>query len=95
MMPAHGLGLPADFTDVFQRQTRTCTEPRRSCKQPASHPPLSIKLNNFDITQARGGTYYVPLKFCYNTNPGQYLPLVALSYHDVKLNFDIDNYLNC
>ncbi|AGE49404.1 major capsid protein VP54 [Acanthocystis turfacea Chlorella virus Can0610SP] len=50
---------------------------------------------NYDITQSRGGTYYVPLKFCYNTNPGQYLPLVALSYHDVKLNFDINNYLNC
>ncbi|AGE56551.1 major capsid protein VP54 [Acanthocystis turfacea Chlorella virus NE-JV-2] len=50
---------------------------------------------NYDITQSRGGTYYVPLKFCYNTNPGQYLPLVALSYHDVKLNFDINSYLNC
>lgn len=50
---------------------------------------------NWDITQAQGGTYYVPLKFCYNTNPGQYLPLVALSYHDIKLNFDINSYLNC
>ncbi|AGE57567.1 major capsid protein VP54 [Acanthocystis turfacea Chlorella virus NTS-1] len=51
--------------------------------------------DNYDITQSRGGTYYVPLKFCYNTNPGQYLPLVALSYHDVKLNFNINDYLNC
>ena len=29
----------------------------------------------------------IPLKFWFNRNPGLYLPLVALQYHDVKLEF--------
>jgi hypothetical protein len=51
--------------------------------------------NNWDLTQAKGGIYYVPLTFCYNKTPGLYMPLVALSYHEMKLNFDINSYLNC
>ena len=45
--------------------------------------------------QAAATTYYVPLRFCYNRAPGMYLPLVALSYHQIKLNFEFRNYLEC
>ena len=45
--------------------------------------------------QSRERTYYVPLKFCFNTNPGLYLPLVALSYHQIKYNFEFREYLDC
>lgn len=45
--------------------------------------------------QSRERTYYLPLKFCFNTNPGLYLPLVALSYHQVKYNFEFREYLEC
>ncbi len=45
--------------------------------------------------QSRERTYYVPLKFCFNTNPGLYLPLVALSYHQIKYNFEFRDYLEC
>lgn len=45
--------------------------------------------------QSRGRTYYVPLKFCFNTTPGLYLPLVALSYHQIKYNFEFRDYLEC
>ena len=45
--------------------------------------------------QAAANTFYVPMRFCYNRNPGMYLPLVALSYHQVKLNFEFRNYLEC
>ena len=45
--------------------------------------------------QSRERTYYVPLKFCFNTNPGLYLPLVALSYHQIKYNFEFRDYLDC
>lgn len=31
---------------------------------------------------------YVPLQFWFNRNPGLYLPLIALQYHEVKLNFE-------
>ena len=45
--------------------------------------------------QARARTYYIPLKFCFNTMPRLYLPLVALSYHQVKYNFEFRPYLEC
>lgn len=45
--------------------------------------------------QSRERTYYVPLRFCFNRFPGVYLPLVALSYHQVKMNFDFRRYLEC
>lgn len=34
---------------------------------------------------------YIPLQFWFNRNPGLYLPLIALQYHEVKLNIS----LNC
>lgn len=33
-----------------------------------------------------GTTIYVPLRFWWNKNPGLALPLIALMYHDVKVN---------
>ena len=37
----------------------------------------------------RGGTtLYVPLQFFFNRNPGLALPLIALQYHEVKINID-------
>jgi hypothetical protein len=39
---------------------------------------------------------YLPLIFFFNRNPGLYLPLIALQYHEVRLDFDLsssfDNY---
>jgi hypothetical protein len=37
------------------------------------------------------GTVYLPLLFFFNRNPGLYLPLIALQYHEVRLDFDISN----
>jgi len=43
-----------------------------------------------------GGTtqyrVYLPLLFFFNRNPGLYLPLIALQYHEVRLDFDLTNY---
>jgi hypothetical protein len=47
-------------------------------------------------TDASGGTstrgshqVYLPLLFFFNRNPGLYLPLIALQYHEVRLDFDL------
>ncbi len=39
---------------------------------------------------------YIPMQFWFNRNPGLYLPLIALQYHDVKLNivFNTKNVVN-
>ena len=34
-------------------------------------------------------TLYIPLQFWFNSNPGLALPLIALQYHEVKINLDI------
>ena len=44
-------------------------------------------------TDARGGgnTVYLPLLFFFNRNAGLYLPLIALQYHEVRLDFDLSS----
>jgi len=34
-------------------------------------------------------TFYVPLRFWFNRNPGLALPLIALQYHEVKINMTL------
>ena len=40
-------------------------------------------------------TLYVPLRFWFNRNVGLALPLIALQYHDVKLNLQLANVTDC
>jgi hypothetical protein len=37
------------------------------------------------------GTVYLPLIFFFNRNPGLFLPLIALQYHEVRLDFDLSS----
>ena len=39
-------------------------------------------------TGAGSGTVYIPLRFWFNRNPGLALPLIALQYHEVKINVE-------
>ena len=39
-------------------------------------------------------THYVPLRFWFNRNPGLALPLIALQYHEVKVNVELDSVAN-
>ena len=49
-------------------------------------------------TAADGDTVYLPLVFFFNRNPGLYLPLIALQYHEVRIDIDLasdfDTFLN-
>ena len=40
-------------------------------------------------TATKSGTVYLPLMFFFNRNPGLYLPLIALQYHEVRIDFDL------
>ena len=37
------------------------------------------------------GTVFLPLLFFFNRNPGLYLPLIALQYHEVRIDFDLSS----
>jgi hypothetical protein len=44
------------------------------------------------ITGGNTPRVYLPLIFFFNRNPGLYLPLIALQYHEVRLDFDLTSY---
>ena len=44
-------------------------------------------LGNLDAVNKK--RFYVPLQFWFNRNPGLALPLIALQYHEVKLNLEL------
>ena len=51
---------------------------------------------NADVEAVVSGshTFYVPLCFWFNRNPGLALPLIALQYHEVKFNFQFSSVSN-
>ena len=48
-----------------------------------------------DGTSTPEATIYVPLQFWFNRNPGLALPLIALQYHEVKFNIEINAQNKC
>ena len=54
------------------------------------------KMTSSSVTAT--GTVYLPLIFFFNRNPGLALPLIALQYHEVRIDFDLasnfDKYLS-
>ena len=47
------------------------------------------KANWGKMTTGDDSTVYLPLIFFFNRNPGLALPLIALQYHEVRLDFDL------
>tara|TARA_B100001105_G_C22337950_1_gene419889 strand:+ start:51 stop:1172 length:1122 start_codon:yes stop_codon:yes gene_type:complete len=52
-------------------------------------------LNDPDAGVVPARTVYVPLQFWFNRNPGLALPLIALQYHEVKFNIEINAATAC
>ena len=56
------------------------------------------KLTSFPVPNNNGtstGYVYLPLIFFFNRNPGLFLPLIALQYHEVRIDFTMaPNYAN-
>lgn len=43
----------------------------------------------------KGDILYIPLQFWFCRNPGLALPLIALQYHEVKVNLELNDVRNC
>ena len=56
------------------------------------------KKANWGKLTSGSGQVFLPLIFFFNRNPGLYLPLIALQYHEVRVDFDLtdefDSYFN-
>ena len=40
-------------------------------------------------------TLYIPLQFWFCRNPGLAIPLIALQYHEVRINIEFEQWINC
>jgi len=46
------------------------------------------------VDSTNPNSVYLPLLFFFNRNPGLYLPLIALQYHEVRMDFDLTAYFS-
>ena len=71
------------WSEVFQSET-----------QKLAYGKLS-SLGNSSADSSAPNTVSLPLLFFFNKNPGLFLPLIALQYHEVRIIFELaDDYLN-
>jgi hypothetical protein len=64
--------------------------------------PLDAACSSSEISQSCAGrkgtpakTLYIPLQFWFCRNPGVAIPLIALQYHEVRINVDFETLQNC
>jgi len=76
----HDLTLLKTSTGVALDATCSSTEVTQSCVSRSGTPAKTL---------------YVPLQFWFCRNPGLAIPLIALQYHEVRLNVDFETWENC
>ena len=76
----HDLVLLKRGTGLGLDQTCTSTETTVSCVPRAGTPAKTL---------------YIPLQFWFCRNPGLAIPLIALQYHEVRINVDFETWQNC
>jgi hypothetical protein len=76
----HDLTLLKTSTGVGLDATCSSTEVTQSCVSRSGTPAKTL---------------YVPLQFWFCRNPGLAIPLIALQYHEVRLNVDFETWENC
>ena len=76
----HDLVLMKRATGIGLDATCTSTETTISCVPRAGTPAKTL---------------YIPLQFWFCRNPGLAIPLIALQYHEVRINVDFETWQNC
>ena len=108
---SHWLSTWADLTEINSTSTTSAsglatTNGNKDPEQQSAYNNLTLyqKMSG-NITQngeqnvtnqENNNSYFVPLRFWFNRNPGLALPLIALQYHEVKIKItfeDLDNLL--
>ena len=75
------------YTEVFLDESKKCNYGRLTS--------LALAQNNLTSTNTSVGKVYLPLMFFFNKYPGLHLPIIALQYHEVRLDFQFtSNYSN-
>lgn len=72
------------YAEVFMNDTKKMQYGRMTSA------PVAVNATTTS-SQAR---VYLPLLFFFNRNPGLYLPIIALQYHEVRLDFQLTSYFS-
>ena len=76
----HDLSLMKRSTGIALDATCAATETTISCVPRGGTPAKTL---------------YIPLQFWFCRNPGLAIPLIALQYHEVRINVDFETWQNC
>jgi hypothetical protein len=55
----------------------------------------TVHLTGTGLNRTEATTLYIPLQFWFNRNPGLALPLIALQYHEVRINLEFRQKTEC
>ncbi len=78
------------WLDIWWELTHTTAKERGYRAMIGDVPALT----ELDADDFPAYTLYIPLQFWFNRNPGLALPLIALQYHEVRLNFEFEDIRN-
>ena len=68
----------------------------KSYKEMVGHTPTILTpVSNTTTSSIPSSKLYVPLQFWFCRNPGLALPLIALQYHEVKINIEFNELSDC
>jgi len=81
------------WMDIWYELTRTDNQERGYAKLIGDVDELTeLSALAHDTTYKDAYTLYIPFQFWFNRNSGLALPLIALQYHDVRLNIQLNNF---
>jgi hypothetical protein len=90
--PSYGFTSISDIvSDLVTGQTMTALNQQLSPFQLSSGAG-GVNLKDSDPGDVSIANLYIPLRFWFNRDVGLALPLIALQYHEVKINLTLTNY---
>jgi hypothetical protein len=87
-----------DYLHIWNELTQSAGHQLGYANMVGNVPSLTTPLINPTTGSSQvvsGQILYVPLEFWFNRNPGLALPLIALQYHEVKINLELRNSSEC
>ena len=86
-----------DWLHIWNELTQTAGHQLGYANLVGNTPALTTPFENTDTVakQVAGQILWIPLEFWWCRNPGLALPLIALQYHEVKINLEFNDVRNC
>lgn len=87
-----------EWLSIWNELTQTSGHAAGYADMVGNTPDLTdLKMNTSTVSSLTipGKELWIPMQFWFNRNPGLALPLVALQYHDIKVNYEFRDANEC